>query len=148
MPGKTIWCHSVHILANQLFHGKYYSCHEFILEWLFVHSHSWTQTLWIKQGVSDLHWPWIHTWHDVSPHFSSVQAGRQQMWVRWQEFVRVVHHLHLTELSSSLLHSIVSPENLPCGCCVATPVSLFDQQHMYWYYNDSTNLAHLVFHWQ
>ena len=86
MPGETIWCHSVHILANQLFHGEYYSCHEFILEWLFVHSHSWTQTLWIKQGVSDLHWPWIHTWHDVSPYFSYVKAGRQQMWVRQQEF--------------------------------------------------------------
>ena len=44
------------------------------------------------------------------------------MWVSWQEFIRVVHVLHLMELSSSwLLHYIVSPENLNCGCCVATP---------------------------
>ena len=31
-------------------------------------------------------------------------------------------------MSSSLLNHIASPENLPCGYCVAAPVSLFDQQ--------------------
>ena len=126
MPGQTLWCHLV--LTNFHFHGWYYSLHEFILEWLFVWVLSWTQTLCTKQGVSDLHWPWFCSCHDVSPQFSSVKAGRQQMWVRWQEFVRVVHVLHLTKLSSSLLNYIVSSENLPCGCRVAAPVRLFDQQ--------------------
>ena len=115
----------------------------------FVWVHSWNQTICIKQGVSDLPFPQLSSCHDVPPHFSSVKAGRQQMWVRWQEFVRVVHFLHLTELSSSsLLNCNTSPENISCGCCVATPVRLFDQQPLYWSYNDSTTLTYLIFHWQ
>ena len=42
-----------------------------------------------------------------------------------------VHVLHLTELSSSsLLNHIASPEYLPCGFCVATPVRHFDQSNV------------------
>ena len=67
----------------QLNHGWYYLHHEFILDWLFVHS--WTQTLCSKQGESDLHCPWFSSCHDDSPQFSSVKAGRQQTWVRWKE---------------------------------------------------------------
>ena len=111
----------------QLSQWWYYSCHEFILDWLCVHS--WTQTLCIKQGVSDLHWHCFSSSHDVSPQFSSVKAGRQQMWVRQKEFVQVINVLHLTELSSSsLLNYIASPENIPCGCCVAAPARHFDEQ--------------------
>ena len=68
----------------QLSQWWYYLHHEFILDWLCVHS--WTQTLYIKHGVSDLHLAQLSSCHDVSPHFSSVKEGRQQMWVRWQEF--------------------------------------------------------------
>ena len=81
----------------------------------------WTQT----KSQSNM-----KSWHDVSPQVPSVKAGRQQMWVRWQEFVWVVHVLHLTELSSSsLLNHIASPKNKPCGCCVDAAIRLFDQQH-------------------
>ena len=119
-----------------------------ILDWLFVHClYSCTQTLCTKQGVSDFHWSQFCSCHDVFPQFSPVKAGRQQMWVRWQVFVRVVHNLHLTELSSSLLNYIAPPENLICGCCVPVPVMLFDQQHLKWSYNDSTTLASLIFNW-
>ena len=114
------------ILANFLFHRWYFLCHKFILDWLFVHSHSWTQTLCTKKGVPHSHLPQFSSCCDDSPQFSSIKAGRQQMWVRWQEFF---HDLHLTELSSSsLLNHIASPENLPCGYCVPTPVRHFDQQ--------------------
>ena len=117
------------ILANFHFHGWNYLCYEFIFDLFSDHSHSWTQSLCIKHGVSDLHCPQFCSCHDVSPQCSSVKAGRQQMWVRWQEFVRVVHVLHLMELSSSpLLHYIASPENLPCGYYMATPVRHFDEQ--------------------
>ena len=144
MQGETIWCNLFGFLSIFHFHRWFDSCHEFILEWLFVRSHSWTQTLCIKQGVSDQHWPRFGYWHDVSPHFSSVKAGRQQMWVRGKEFVLV---LHLTELSSSsLLNHIASPEYLPFRCCVTSPVRHFDQQHLWWSYNDSTALTYLVFH--
>ena len=127
MSGETMWCHFV--LTHFHFHRWYYLHHEFILDWLFVHSHSWTQTLCIKQGVSDLHWHQFCSCHDVSPQFSSVKGGRQQMWVRWQEFVQVFNVLHLMMLSSlSSLHNVTSPENLPFGCCVAVPVRHFCQQ--------------------
>ena len=57
--------------------------HEFILDHLFVHSHSWTQTLWIKQWylanmmlllllpqeVSDLLLAWICSCHDIFSTF-------------------------------------------------------------------------------
>ena len=126
-----MWGHIDLILANQLLHRRYYYCHEFILDWFCVHSHSWTQTLCIKQGVSDLHWHQFCSCHDDSPQFSSVKAGRQQMWVKWQEFVQVINVLHLTELSStSLLNYAASPENLPCSYCEAVPVRHFDQQHL------------------
>ena len=116
----------VWVLANFQFHRWYYSCHEFILDWLCFHSLS--QTLCTKQGVSDLHLAQLSSCHDVSPQFSSVKAGRQQMWVRQKEFV---HVLHFTELSSSsLLNHIASPEYLPCEYCVAAPVRHFDQQHL------------------
>ena len=128
MPEGTMWCHFVLILANQPFHRWYYSCHDFILDWLFAWVHSWTQTLCIKQGLSDLHLSWFCYCHDHSSHFSSVKAGRQQMWVRQQKLVRVVHVLHFMELSSSLLNYITSLENLPCECCVVNAVRLFDQQ--------------------
>ena len=96
----------------------YYNRHEFILDWLCLHS--WTQTLCIKQGKSDLHWPRFSSCHAIPPQFLSVKADGQQMWVRRKEFV---HVLHLTELSSSsLLNHIASPEYLPCGFCVAAPV--------------------------
>ena len=128
MPGETISCHFV--LTTFHFHRWYYLHHEFILDWFCVHSHSRTQTLCIKQGVSDLHWHRFCSCHDVSPQFSSVKAGRQQMWVRWQEFVQVINVLHFTELSSSsLLNYIASPKNLPFRCCVAVPVRHFDHQH-------------------
>ena len=107
-----MWCHFV--VTTFHFHGWYYYCHEFILDWFCVHSHSWTQTLCIKQGVSDLHWHQFSSCHDDSPQFSSVKAGRQQIWVRWQEFVWVVPVLHFTELRSSLLNHIASPKNLTC----------------------------------
>ena len=111
----------------QLSQRWYYNCHEFILDWLCLHS--WSQTLCIKQGVSDLHFLRFCSCHDVSPQFSSVKAGRQQMWVRWQEFVQDINVLHLTELiGSSLLHYVASPKNLSCGYCVAVPVRHFDQQ--------------------
>ena len=80
-------CDVISLASWQLFYGWYYSCHEYILNWLFVHSHSWTQTLCIKQGVSDLHLPRFCSCHDISPQFSSVQAGRQEIWVRCQKFV-------------------------------------------------------------
>ena len=105
----------------------YYNRHDFILDWLCVHS--WTQTLCIKHGESDLHCPQLSSCHDIPPQFSSVKADWQQMWVRQNEFVCVVHVLLLTELSSSsLLNHIASPQNLPCEYCVAAPVWHFDQQ--------------------
>jgi hypothetical protein len=120
----------------------YYDCHKSILDWLCLHS--CTQTLCIKQGESDLHWPQFSSCHDDPPQFLSVKADGQQMWVRWKEFVLV---LHFTELSSSsLLHHVASPQNLPCEYCVAAPVRHFDQQHLWWLYNDSTALTYLVFH--
>ena len=120
----------------------YYDHHEFILDWLCLYS--WTQTLCIKQGVSDLHWPRFSSCHAIPPQFSSVKAGRQQMWVRQKEFVHVLHLMELS--SSSLLNHIASPEYLPCGFCVAAPVRHFDQQCSWWSYNDSTTLTYLVFH--
>ena len=104
-------------------------------------------TLCIKQGVSDLHWHCFCTCHDFFPQCSSVKAGRQQMWVRWQEFCWFVLVLHYMELSSSLLNYVAAPENLPCEYCVAAHVRLFDEQHPYWSYNDSTTLTYLV-NWQ
>ena len=113
------------------FHRWWYYCHEFILDCLCVHSHSCTQTLCIKQGVSDLHWHRFCSCHDVSPQFSSVKAGRQQVWVSCQVFAGDVHVLHLTELSSSsLLNYINSPTNLPFRCCEAVPVRHFDEQRL------------------
>ena len=48
------------------------------------------------------------------------------------EMKEFVHVLHLTELSSSsLLNHIASPENLPCGYCVAVHVRHFDEQSLY-----------------
>ena len=120
----------------------YYDRHEFILDWLCLYS--CPQNLCILQGESDLHLPWFSSCHDIPPQFSSVKADGQQMWVRRKEFV---HVLHLTELSSSsLLNHIASPEYLPCGFCVAAPVRHFDQQRLWWSYNDSTTLTYLVFH--
>ena len=69
----------VWILANFHFHRLYFSCHEFILDWHFAHSQPWNQTLCIKQSVYDLHLLWFSSCHDISPQFSSVKAGRQQM---------------------------------------------------------------------
>ena len=69
----------VWILANFHFHRLYFSCHEFILDWHFFQVHSWNQTLCIKQGMSDSHLPRFSSWHYVSPQFSSVKAGWQQM---------------------------------------------------------------------
>ena len=120
----------------------YYNRHEFLLDWLCLHS--WTQTLCIKQGESDLHWPRFSSCHDIPPQFSSVKADGQQMWVRQKEFVHVLHFMELS--SSSLLSHIASPEYLPCGFCVAAPVRHFDQQRSWWSYNDSTTLTYLVFH--
>ena len=126
---ETMWCHFV--LTTFHFHEWYYYCHEFILDWFCVHSHSWTQTLCTKQGMSDLRWHQFCSCHDVSVQVSSVKAGRQQTWVRWQEFVQVIKNLLLTELSSSsLLNYIASPKNLPFRCCVIAPVRHFDQQHL------------------
>ena len=89
----------------------YYNHHEFLLDWLCLHS--WTQNLCILQGESDLHSPRFSSCHDIPPQFSSVKADGQQMWVRWKEFVLV---LHFTELSSSsLLNHIASPGYLPSG---------------------------------
>ena len=128
--------------SYQCSHWWYYNHHEFILDWLCLHS--WTQNHCIKQGESDLHWPWFSSWHVDSPQISSVIACRQQMWVRQKEFA---HVLHLTELSSSsLLNHIASPEYLPCEYCVTSPVRHFDQQRSWWSYNDSTTLTYLVFH--
>ena len=142
MPGETISWHFV--LTNFHFHRWYYYCHEFILDWFCAHSHSWTQTLCIKQDEFDLHWPQFSSWHAIPPQFLSVKADGQQVWVRRKEFV---HVLHFTELSSSLLlNHIASLGYLPCGFCVAAPVRHFDQQHSWWSYNDSTTLTYLVFH--
>ena len=82
------------------FQWRFYDCHGFLLDWLCVHS--WTQTLCIKQGESDLHLPRFSSCHNVSPQFSSVKAGRQQMKVRWKEFVWVVH-VHIWQ-SWAVLH--------------------------------------------
>ena len=120
----------VWIFPNFHFHRWYYLHHEFILDWFSDHSHSWTQSLCIKQGGSDLHWHRFRSCHDIPPQFSSVKAGWQQMWVRWQEFFQATIVLHLTELSSWLLNHIASPEYVPCGFCVAAPVRLFDEQHL------------------
>ena len=110
----------------QLSQWWYFFCHDFMLGWLCLHS--WSQTLCIKGGESDLHCPWFSSCHDVSLQFSSVKAGRQQMWVRQQEFVWVVYVLYFTELStSSLLNHIDSPQNLPCESSVTAPVRFFDQ---------------------
>jgi hypothetical protein len=129
MPGETIWCHFVLILASQLFHRWYYYHHESILDWLFFQVHPWNQIYCIKQGVSNSHLPQFSSCQDVSPQFSSVKAGRQQMWVRWQEFCLGCSWSTLAELSSSsLLNYIASQENLPFRCCVAVPVRHFDQQ--------------------
>ena len=123
-------------------HWWYYNRHDFILDWLCLHS--WTQNLCILQGESDLHWPWFSSCHDIPPQFLSVKADGQQMWVRQKEFV---HVLHFTELSSSsLLNHIASPQNLPCEYYVTSPVRHFDQQRSWWSYNDSTTLTYLVFH--
>ena len=120
----------------------YYDHHDFILDWLCLYS--WTQNHCIKQGESDLHSPQFSLCHAIPPQFLSVEADGQQMWVRWKEFVLV---LHFTELSSSsLLNHIASPEYLPCEYCVTSPVWHFDQQHSWWSYNDSTTLTYLVFH--
>ena len=120
----------------------YYNRHDFILDWLCLHS--WTQNHCILQGESYLHLPRFSLCHNIPPQFLSVKAGRQQMWVRKKEFV---HVLHLTELSSSsLLNHIASPEYLPCEYCVTYPVRHFDQQCSWWSYNDSTTLTYLVFH--
>ena len=75
----SLW---VCILANFLFHRWYFLCHKYILDWLFVHSHSWTQTLCTKKGVPHSHLPQFSSCCDDSPQFSSIKAGRQQMWVR------------------------------------------------------------------
>ena len=120
----------------------YYDHHEFLLDWLCLYS--WTQNLCILQGDSDLHSPQFSLCHAISPQFSSVKAGGQQMWVRWKEFVHVLHFMELS--TSSLLNHIASPEYLPFGFCVAAPVRHFDQQHPWWSYNDSTTLTYLVFH--
>ena len=128
--------------SYQRSHWWYYDRHEFILDWLCLHS--WTQSLCIKQSESDLHWPQFRVCHDNPPQFLSVIADRQQMWVRRKEFVLVLHFMELS--SSSLLNHIASPENLPCGCCVAATVRHFDQQCSWWSYNDSTTLTYLVFH--
>ena len=122
----------------------YYNHHEFILDWLCLHS--WTQNHCIKQGESDLHRPQFISCYDDSPQFSSVKADGQQMWVRQKEFV---HVLHFTELSSSsLLNHIASPKNLSCEYCVTSPVWHFDQQCLWWSYNYSTTLTYLIFHQQ
>ena len=120
----------------------YYNRHEFILDWLCLHS--WAQTLCIKQGESDLHLPRCSLCHNIPPQFLSVKAGRQQMWARQKDFV---HVLHFTELSSSsLLNHIASQEYLPCEYCVAAPVRHFDQQRLWWSYSDAISLAYLIFH--
>ena len=103
----------------------YYSCHEFLLDWLCLHS--WTQNLCIKQDEFFLHLPWFSSCHNIPPQFSSVIADGQQMWVRKKEFVLV---LHFTELSTSLLNHIASPGYLPCEYCVAAPVRHFDQSNV------------------
>ena len=123
-------------------HWWYYDCHEFILDWLCLHS--WTQTLCIKQGESDLHCPRFSSCHAIPPQFLSVIADEQQMGVRQKEFVHVLHFMELS--SSSLLNHIASPEYLPCGFCVAAPVRHFDQQCLWWSYDDSKTLTYLVFH--
>ena len=90
---------SLHVRRNnlmsfcscQLSKWWYYNCHEFILDWLCLHS--WTQNLCIKQGESNLHWPQFSSCHDIPPQFLSVIAGRQQMWVRRKEFVLVLHFM-------------------------------------------------------
>ena len=78
--------------SYQCSHWCYYDRHDFILDWLCPHS--WTQTLCIKQGESDLHLPWINSCHNIPWQFLSVKANGQQMWVRQKEFVWVVHVLH------------------------------------------------------
>ena len=49
----------------------YYDRHEFILDWLCLHS--WTQNLCITQGESDLHLPRLSLCHAIPPQFSSVK---------------------------------------------------------------------------
>ena len=133
---------SLYSYSFQLYHRWYYDRHGFILDWLCLHS--WTQTLCIKQGESDLHWPQFRVCHDIPPQFLSVIADGQQLWVRQNEFVLVLHFIELS--SSSLLNNIASPKNLPCEYCMAAAVRHFDQQCLWWSYNDSTTLTYLVFH--
>ena len=101
----------------------YYNHHEFILDWLCLHS--WTQNHCIKQGESDLHLPQFSSCHAIPLQCLSVKADGQQMWVRKQEFVLILHLMELS--SSSLLNQIASTQNLPCGFCVAAPGRHFDQ---------------------
>ena len=123
-------------------HWWYYDLHDFILDWLCLHS--WTQTLCILQGESDLHSPQFSLCHAIPSQCLSVKADGQQMWVRRKEFVLILHFMELS--SSSLLNHIASPQHLPCEYCVAAPVRYFDQQRSWWSYNDSTTLTYLVFH--
>ena len=82
----------------------YYDHHEFLLDWLCLHS--WTQNLCILQGESDMHWPRFSSCHAIPPQFSSVKADGQQTWVRQKEFVHVLHLIVLR--SSSLLNYVAS----------------------------------------
>ena len=139
MPEETISCYFVltNIISDDIttIMNSYWIDSVFFLE---------LKTLCIKQGESDLHWLKFSSCHTIPPQFSSVKADGQQMWVRWKEFVLV---LHFTELSSSsLLNHIASPGYLPCEYFMTSPVWHFDQQHSWWSYNDSTTLTYLVFH--
>ena len=140
MPGETISCHakflpkfSVMILQPSWIHiGLTLSS---LLNSKPLHQARWE---------SDLHLLRFSLCHNIAPQFLSVKADGQQTWVRQKEFV---HVLHLTELSSSsLLNHIASPGYLPCGFCETSPVRHFDQQRLWWSYNDSTTLTYLVFH--
>ena len=133
-------CHFALVLVN--FHQWSNSCHELILDWFFVHSHSSTQTLCTEQGcvwfalapVKLLPW-WFST-------FSSVQAGRQQMRVRWQEIVWIVHNLPLMVKQCSfhvkifyqlcLVYELRFLQNLSFLIIYAIPCNTYFVKHNYW----------------
>ena len=105
---KNIVRSLVQVLVNQLSHRQYNSCHFFILDWIFFWVISLNQTLCIKQGVSDLHWPgfalammFLHSFHlwkqaDNKDKWDDKNLFRLLMFYIWWSWV--VHHCCITSL--------------------------------------------------
>ena len=92
----------VWVLVNFHFHWWYYNRHEFLLDWLCVHS--WTHNLCIKQGESDLHCPQNSSCHDV---FSTVFICKSRQTTNVSEMTRLLFGLFIFYISLhwAVLHS-------------------------------------------